>query len=198
MTFSTSQPALRSFGPSFLQRIPVRFNAALLVSLLVHALLVSLSFGNQGLGLPGLDFPWRERRFEAEELRVVLEPAPVLALASATAPAWVEPSADPEPAPVAKAEPKAANDAPTGPAAMAVVAPATGGVPESVAAPPPPPTPPTPAPAVMAVEKSIVPTLAVPAAPVEPTPVIATASRAPRPEVAVSAPRGRLPRPRHR
>lgn len=165
---------------------------AWVLSVLVHALLVSLSFGSQGLGLPGLDFPWRERRFEAEELRVVLEPAPVPALASATAPAWVEPSTDPEPTPVAKAEPKAANDAPTGPAAMAVVAPATDGVQESVAAPPPPPTPstpPTPAPAVMAVEKSIVPTLAVPVAPVEPTPVFAETPRATRPEVAVSAPR---------
>lgn len=159
---------------------------AWVLSLLVHALMVSLSFGSQGLGLPGLDFPWRERRFEADELRVVLEPAPTLALAPATAPAWVEPSADHEPTPTARAEPEAANDARAGPAAMAVDAPATGGVRESVAAPPPPPTP---ALAVMAVEKSIVPTLAVPVAPVEPTPVIATASRATRPEVAVSAPR---------
>ena len=162
---------------------------AWVLSVLVHALLVSLSFGSQGLGLPGLEFPWRERRFEAEELRVVLEPAPAPALASATAPAWVEPSADREPTPVAKAEPKAANDAPSGNAAMAVVAPVTGRVPESVAAPPPPSPPPTPAPAVMAVEKSIVPTLAVPVAPLEATPVIATASRATRPEVAASAPR---------
>ena len=41
----------------------------------------------------------------------------------------------------------------------------------------------------MAVEKSIVPTLAVPVAPLEATPVIAEAPRATRPEVAVSAPR---------
>jgi TonB family protein len=51
-----------------------RLNRALLFSLLVHGLLLSLSFG-QGLGLPGLDFPWQTRRGEAAELRVVLAPA---------------------------------------------------------------------------------------------------------------------------
>lgn len=50
-----------------------RLNVALLFSLLVHGLLLSLSFG-QGLGLPGLDFPWQTRRGEAAELRVVLAP----------------------------------------------------------------------------------------------------------------------------
>lgn len=54
-----------------------RLNRALLGSLLVHGLLLSLSFG-QGVGLPGLELPWQQRRAEAPELRVVLElpPAP--------------------------------------------------------------------------------------------------------------------------
>ena len=43
-----------------------RLNRALLFSLLVHGLLLSLSFG-QGLGLPGLDFPWQTRRGEAAD-----------------------------------------------------------------------------------------------------------------------------------
>jgi TolA protein len=46
----------------------------LLFSLLVHALLLllSLSAGGQGLGLPGLVFPWQNRRAEVPDLRVVL------------------------------------------------------------------------------------------------------------------------------
>ena len=52
-----------------------RLNAALLASLLFHALLLCLSFG-EGLGLPGLELPWQKRRAEAAELHVVLEAAP--------------------------------------------------------------------------------------------------------------------------
>jgi TonB family protein len=47
---------------------------ALLLSLLVHALLLSLIFGGEGLGPPGFAFPWRERRIEAPTLRVMLVP----------------------------------------------------------------------------------------------------------------------------
>src|SRR5664279_4726797 len=56
-----------------------RLARALLLSLLIHALLLSLTFGGQGLGLPGFGFPWRERRIEAPDLRVVLVPAQVTA-----------------------------------------------------------------------------------------------------------------------
>ncbi|MEO8186890.1 MAG: TonB C-terminal domain-containing protein [Burkholderiaceae bacterium] len=52
-------------------------STSLLLSLLLHGLLLSLTFGGQGLGLPGLGFPWQERRVEAPELRLVLVLAPV-------------------------------------------------------------------------------------------------------------------------
>ncbi len=75
---------------------------ALLLSLLIHALLLSLSFGGDGPGLPGLVFPWQERRAEVPDLRVVLTQAPqaaapVAAPAEAAEPA-PEPAATPEPA----------------------------------------------------------------------------------------------------
>ena len=54
-----------------------RMAASLLLSLLIHGWLLSLTFGGQGLGLPGLGFPWQERRIEVPELRVVLVPAPI-------------------------------------------------------------------------------------------------------------------------
>jgi hypothetical protein len=49
-----------------------RQSLALLVSLLVHALLLSLIVSGQGLGLPGFSLPWQARRAEAPALRVVL------------------------------------------------------------------------------------------------------------------------------
>ena len=49
-----------------------RLALALLLSLLIHALLLSLSFGGEGLGLPGFAFPWGDRRIEAPRLNVVL------------------------------------------------------------------------------------------------------------------------------
>lgn len=61
---------------------------ALLVSLLVHALLLSLSFGGEGLGLPGLALPWQARRAEVPDLRVVLVAPPAEPL---PAPEPVEP-----------------------------------------------------------------------------------------------------------
>src|SRR3989442_12800816 len=64
-----------------------RLAFALLLSLLFHTLLLSLIFDGQGLGLPGFGFPWRDRRIEVPDLRVVLVPAPVTATATATEPA---------------------------------------------------------------------------------------------------------------
>ena len=50
-----------------------RLALSLLASLLLHAGLLSLIFGGVP-GFPGLSFPWHERRFEATDLRVMLEP----------------------------------------------------------------------------------------------------------------------------
>jgi hypothetical protein len=54
-----------------------RFNISLLLSLLFHALLLSLIFGGQEFGIPGFALPWQERRVEVPDLRVELAPAPV-------------------------------------------------------------------------------------------------------------------------
>ncbi len=54
-----------------------RLAFALLLSLLIHALLLSLTFGGEGLGLPGFGFPWRDRRIEAPGLIVALVPPQV-------------------------------------------------------------------------------------------------------------------------
>jgi len=51
-----------------------RFALSFLLSLLIHALLLNLTFGGKGLGLPGFNFPWNERRIEAPELLLVLIP----------------------------------------------------------------------------------------------------------------------------
>src|SRR6266567_4072492 len=67
-----------------------RLTHSLLLSLLIHALLLRLTFGGQGLSLPGFGFPWQDRRIEAPDLRVALVPAPV----TATEPA-VTPGAEP-------------------------------------------------------------------------------------------------------
>ena len=47
-----------------------RLTHALLLSLLIHAWLLNLTFGGQGLWLPGFGFPWQDRRIEAPDLRV--------------------------------------------------------------------------------------------------------------------------------
>jgi hypothetical protein len=91
--------------------------SSLLISLLVHGSLLSLTFGGQGLGLPGLGFPWQQRRIEAPDLRVLLVPAPG---------ALAEPAVD------APATP--AQRAPTEPPA------ARGPAPTPLASPAPPPT----------------------------------------------------------
>jgi len=66
-----------------------RLAFALLLSLLAHALLLSLKFGGQELGFPGFGFPWQERRIEVPELRVVLVPPRAVA-AGPAAPSVLE------------------------------------------------------------------------------------------------------------
>lgn len=59
----------------FIQRPPRRLSTALLLSLAVHALLLSVTLGGHSYGLPGLNLPWKERRLGADDLRVSLAPA---------------------------------------------------------------------------------------------------------------------------
>src|SRR5260370_2135742 len=68
-----------------------RLTHALLLSLLIHALLLRLTFGGQGLWLPGFGFSWQDRRIEAPDLRVVVVPAQVTAVEPAVTPV-AEPS----------------------------------------------------------------------------------------------------------
>lgn len=49
-----------------------RFLSALILSLIFHGLILSLRFGIPGIGLPGLQLPWNERRAQAPELTVRL------------------------------------------------------------------------------------------------------------------------------
>ncbi len=63
-----------------------RLTYALLLSLLIHTLLLSLTFGGQGLGLPGFGFPWQDRQVEASDLSVVIVPAQVTAAEPAVTP----------------------------------------------------------------------------------------------------------------
>lgn len=61
-----------------------RLALALALSLLSHAMLLSLDFGGQEVGFPGFRLPWQDRRSEVREVRIVLvapradtaEPAP--------------------------------------------------------------------------------------------------------------------------
>lgn len=54
------------------ERFQTRLLIGISLSLLAHALLLSLQFGIPGLGLPGLALPWSERRAPAPELSVRL------------------------------------------------------------------------------------------------------------------------------
>ena len=117
---------------------------AVLLSVLAHAFVASLSLGGQGTGLPGFDLPWRERRAEVPDVRLVLvperepeplAPPPVPAAAAEPAPP-VESSPDRPPAVVAAPVPP-----PEAPPATAVVVSreeALPAAPAEVAAAPPP------------------------------------------------------------
>ena len=192
-----------------------RLAFALLLSLLIHALLLSLTFGGEGLGLPSFGFPWRERRIEAPDLRILLVPAPVTATtqdgASVKDPVppasnsqrvpgglVVTPPTSPAPSPestAAAVSPKARPTAHGKPTTAAKTEPST----ETRA------TPeiaarhgegsgdaarsPTPAPEVPAMQRSETAPLVTPAAPPAPAPEIAAAPDASNPETAVQAPR---------
>ena len=63
-----------------------RLTHALLLSLLIHTLLLSLTFEGHGPWLPGFSFLWQDRRIEAPDLRVVVVPARVTAVEPAVTP----------------------------------------------------------------------------------------------------------------
>ena len=76
----------------YFQRRPWRLNTALLLSLLAHTLLLSITLGGQSFGLPELSFPWQEKRLGANDLRILLAPAQPATAASTPAPAEMPPS----------------------------------------------------------------------------------------------------------
>ena len=192
-----------------------RLTLAVLLSLLVHAPLLSLTFGGHSFGLPGFTFPWQERRTEAPALQVVLASAEVIA-AAPTEPsgasvkeppqqASMEPTvadgptlkpslalskipALPSAQTVEVISPHPARTEPVAPATEARIAPDIATVAIAAIA---------PAPAVIAVERPDAPTFIVapplPAAAPAPAPIIAVApiaAIASDPETAVSSPRG--------
>ena len=193
-----------------------RLPLALLLSLLIHALLLSLTFGGQSFGLPGFAFPWKERRMEAPDLQVLLVPAQVIT----AQPAGSSGTLVKEPLQQALIEQTVSGGTTPIPSASASSAPmpgmtaveivpktketaqiepepviATSAVPAAGPAKTPlrtegfgdvAPTP-SPAPVVIAVERSNEPTFVVP--PPVPTPVIAVAPSPSIPETVMPIPR---------
>ena len=85
---------------------------ALLLSLMIHALLLSLAFGGEGFGIAGLDFAWRIRRIEVPDLHVVIDPAhvrqakpAVLSVPEPSQRASIEPPRDARPAAIPSTSP---------------------------------------------------------------------------------------------
>ncbi len=145
MTSLTFRPPVQSLVPSFLQRAPVRLNAALLVSLLAHTLLLSMTLGGATFGLPGLTFPWKERRLDASDLQIQLAAAPPTARLDTVPTTMPTPAATAVPQPAATSK-LAALTMPSpaighSEAAAVVIVPPT---PTALPAPPAPATPPAP------------------------------------------------------
>jgi TonB-like protein len=67
MSFATT-----AWGGYVLQRYRARLTVAVTLSLLFHVFLLSLQLRTPGLGLPGLQFPWNERRAQSPELNIRL------------------------------------------------------------------------------------------------------------------------------
>jgi hypothetical protein len=64
-------------GP-FIQSDQRRMSTALLVAVLLHVALLSLTFGGQAFGLPGFKLPWKQRRLGADDLQIMLRSLPAL------------------------------------------------------------------------------------------------------------------------
>lgn len=102
----------------------LRLTGAMTVSLLVHALIISLQFGAPGIGMPALELPWRERRAQAIDLQVALAPPaspaeaaspPVPSTDAASAPSTGLRLVPPPPAPAPKARTKPGTAKPAAP-----------------------------------------------------------------------------------
>ena len=155
-----------------------RLTLALLLSLLMHALLLSLTFSGQGLGLPGFGFPWRERRIEAPDLRVVVIPAQASPVGEPLPPAQVGQTVAAE----SSLKPSASRAATPRQTAVAILTnapPVTDVAPVAAAAqlplhadrPSDTAPPPIPAPAAIAVARTDETAWVVPAAPTPPLPI---------------------------
>jgi TonB family protein len=186
-----------------------RLTHALLLSLLIHTWVLSLTFGGQGLWLPGSGFPWQDRRIEVPDLRVVVVPAQVTTAEPAVTPvaepsqqggveqpvaSWPAPTPSVSRAPpprrtaaaiVPQANPRAEvnsrTDAATG--AAPAQTPLRADRPGDTA------PPPIPAPAMIALPRTDEATGVAPAAPAMPPPVIAAAPSVPIPETPMPSPR---------
>lgn len=93
-----------SISPPF---VSWRLRLGIVLSVLLHALLLSIPIQGDIFGIAGLRLPWQERRLTASDLQVVLAPARMPA-APVAAPA-------PAPVPVPAPAPKAAVVAPAAP-----------------------------------------------------------------------------------
>jgi TonB family protein len=147
-----------------------RLTQALLLSLLIHTWLLSLTFGGQGLWLPGFAFPWQDRRVEVPDLRVVVVPARVTAAEPA-----VTPIAEPSQQAQVVEQPVVRGPAPTPSMSRAPTPRRPAKMPLRADRPGDTAAPPTPAPPVVASERTGEATGVVPAAPAMPTPVITAA-----------------------
>ncbi len=67
-----SESTIINRNPYRPERIRARLAIGIGLSILVHALILSLQFGIPGLALPGLELPWEKRRAQAPELTVQL------------------------------------------------------------------------------------------------------------------------------
>ncbi len=162
-----------------------RLTFALLLSLLIHVLLLRVTFGGQGLWLPGFAFPWQDRRIEVPDLRVVLIPAPTRAAEPLQQPRVEQTSSGPSPAPSVSgaptmgrpAAPRVAETNPSAEArAEAAADPKADAATDAAAAQAPadPAPPPIPAPAVIDLPRSDAARLVVPATPQTVVPSLAS------------------------
>ncbi|MGB8239831.1 MAG: hypothetical protein WCE66_02210 [Azonexus sp.] len=159
-----------------------------MLSLLAHALLMSLTLGGDQPGIPGFAFPWLEHRVAVPDLRVALLPPPVANVAPSVTPderplprAWSEQLAPAKPDVISSSPPEPplkkpgmtlvnrstpADKKPSAPKAKPKAKPAPAPAKARAKA----PRPPKPVPSVIALEESESPEFVVPETSAEPTP----------------------------